>query len=123
MINHWNIESTLDKDPGALAAYHLCSGDIIAKVQLRVWVYAPDGFGDYIPTLYQKRRDPIRNGYRGQAWIESPAQLDEIERYVDLVNGKRIPHLDTLHLRHPKDWGKFRQDIKDALLCPKSQSR
>lgn len=124
MVNHWNIESTLNKDPGTLSVFHLCNGDEITKVQLRVWVLAPDGLGGYYSTLYQKRHDPIRNGYRGQAWIELPGQLEMIEEYVEAVNSKRISPMDILHLRYPKDWHTFRQYISVAPLpCPKSPLR
>jgi hypothetical protein len=120
MIDHWTTESATPRDPGTLSAFHLCNGDIITNVQLRVWVYAPDGLGGYIPTLYQKRHDPIRNGYRGQAWIESPGQLEMIEEYVEAVNSKRISPMDTLHLRYPKGWHTFRQYLNAALACSKS---
>jgi hypothetical protein len=123
MIDHWTTESATPRDPGTLSAFHLCNGDIITKVQLRVWVWAPDGLGGYIPTLYQKRHDPIRNGYRGQAWIESPGQLEMIEEYVEAVNSKRISPMDILHLRYPKDWQVFRQYLNAALACSKSPLR
>jgi hypothetical protein len=114
MISHWTTESATPKDPGTLSAYHLCRGDIITKVQLRVWVWAPDGLGGYIPTLYQKRHDPIRNGYRGQAWIESPGQLEIIEEYVNLVNSKLIVTTGEIRLRHAGSWHEFRRHLDRA---------
>jgi hypothetical protein len=123
MIDHWTTESATPRDPGTLSAYHLCHGDIITKVQLRVWVWAPDGFGGYIPVLCQKGRDPLKHGYRGQAWIESPEQLEMIEEYVEAVNSKLISPMDILHLRYPKDWHTFRQYLNAALACSKSPLR
>jgi hypothetical protein len=117
MINHWNIESATPRDPGTLSAYHLCHGESINVVQIREWVWASNGFDS---ALYQIGLDPATQGYRGKAWITDDGQIEEIEQYVYFVNEKLIRPLDTLCLRYPKDWHKFRADVKEALLRSKS---
>jgi hypothetical protein len=116
MISRWNIESTLNKDPGTLSAYHLCHGDIITKVQLREWIWAPDGFDGYFPALCQKGRDPLKHGYRGKAWISTDEQMELIEEYVELTNDKRMYTTGCIFLRSGEHWQDFQRHIQKARL-------
>jgi hypothetical protein len=88
--------------------------DIITKVQLREWIWAPDGFDGYFPALCQKGRDPLKHGYRGKAWISTDEQMELIEEYVELTNDKRMYTTGCVFLRSGEHWQDFQRHIPEG---------